>query len=488
MRGLLLTFFLLFAIAFGYSAEEVKNFFNREGYIVKKEEGFVIIDLPKGKVFVGEKFEVFERGEPIIHPISKEVIGYREKKVGEVEVSKVFDNFSEAKILKDEGIREGDKVRLFTGKVCYEGSEEGFYKLSGIVENLTKGKDCDYTIKELEKGFGVSFKDKPVAFFPFVERKQTVQPAKTLFEDFLYKTKFVRAFEDLPLGADICKFFGEREYAVILFPGKVKLYEISGTNFSEAGSYSLPSGEAVGLVCWKDILLVNMVVDGKASSVLLKSTGDSLVLGRKDIPFIFGKLGDKLVGQEFDDRNLWGKVYTFKYDGEKLSVQEELEVPEGFRVDGALAFGDVLLFVDSNRRLRVYVKGEEVLSEDGFGLSYTSASLPETYEYGEEKYFFYVKPVLYELYEQKIPIIPKNKPSGVFKLIGFTKFSEGELLTIVRRKGIFELKLLKGRKFRESVQALLTTKEGGLFVITGSRGTLPIQNKGEIFFVEINPL
>ncbi|NPB08586.1 MAG: hypothetical protein GXN96_06625 [Aquificae bacterium] len=490
MRTLfLLLSLLLLGVAGAQVPEGLKEFFKRSGYVVEREGELVILDLPEGKVFVGERFGVFKKGKPIVHPITRERLGYREEKVGEVEVKKVYEKFSEAVILKDSGIEPGDSVRLLYGSVCFEGSDEAFYELSEVIEGLKREGNCDYTIRELEGGFGVSFRGKAIAFFPYGPvSPQVPQKRGLVFEDFGYKTRFLRALEDLPLGADLCRLFGSKEQMVVLFPGKLKIYEITGLDVAEYLTYNLPPGDPVGVVCWEDVVIVNMVVDGKASSVLLKSSADSLILGSKDVPYLFGRLGDTLVGQEFDDRNLWGRVYAFEYDGEELKRGEELSLPEGFRVDGALKFGDTLLFVDSERRLRVFVGEEEVLTEENFGLSYTAAEFPETYEYGEEKYIFHPRPALFRLYGQEIPLVVRNNPSGVFKLIGVTKFSEGELWSIVRKENFYEAVNLKGRKFRETIQAVLVTSEGRVFVITGSRGTIPIQNKGEVFLIEISPL
>jgi len=491
--------FLFFAISFSFSQvpQELLNFFKREGFIVKKEDSRVIIDLPKGKVFPGERFEVFQKGEAIIHPITKEVLGYDEKKVGGIEIILPKDNFSVAKVIEDNGFKAGDRIKLYTGKVCYIGKEEGFYSLSQVIENLSRGKDnCDYVVKEMEKGYGVSFKGKPIAFFPVFGVASNGR--ETVFEDYVIKAKFVRSLSDLPLSADICKLFGKKDYLVVLFPDKLKVYEVLKTDFVEITSYSLPPGYPVGVVCYNNekesLIVVNSVSGGSANSSILKPVGDTLILVKRNIPYIFGIFVEKgeevLVGQELGEGISWGEVYRFELEGNKLVKKERLNLPEGFRIDGAAKKDNILVFVDNERRLRVFIGEEEVLSENGFGLSYTTAQIPGVYDYGEgDKYFFYVKPTFTKVYKELLPLVVKNRSSSVFELVGFTKFTEGELWTVIKKKGkIYDIIKLKGRKFEGAIQAIVKDSKGRIFVITGSKGTLSIQNKGEIFMIEITPL
>ena len=487
-------FLLLITLSFGQVPDNLLKFFQREGYVVKKEGDIVILDLPKGKAFPGERFEVIRKGEPIIHPITKKILGYEEKKTGKVEITEPKEAYSFAKILEDRGIKEGDKVRLEIGTVCYEGGDEGFYALSSVVKNLKEGRDnCTYLVKELENGYGVSYLGKPVAFFP-IERKAYVKEKEYYPEDFIVKAKYVRSLDYLPLSADICKLSGKKDYLIVLYESGIKVYEVLKSDFVEITSYALPPGYPVGVVCYKEHVFVNIVTNGRASSAMLKPIGDSFILVEKDIPYIFGyfiKRGEKiLVGQEFNERDYWGEVYRFELKGDKLVRGDKLSLPEDFRIDGALALDEFLIFVDGERKLRVYYKGEEVLSEEGFGSSYTIVELPEEYSYADgSKYIFYVRPSFTEVFGKVLPLIPKNKSSPIFSVVGFTKFTQGELWSIIeKKKGIFEAVKLKGRKFEEAVQALVRDSEGRIFVITGKKGTLPIQNRGDIFLIELRPL
>ena len=77
MGRLILTFLLFFS--FSVKAQEaldkVREFFGREGYVVKVEGSRVLIDLGKEKVRSGEEFDVVREGKEIVHPVTKQVIG-----------------------------------------------------------------------------------------------------------------------------------------------------------------------------------------------------------------------------------------------------------------------------------------------------------------------------------------------------------------------------------------------------------------------------
>jgi len=245
MRTLSLLVLLLSTFLFAQVPKELLEFFQRSGYVVEKEGDKVLIDLPRGKAFPGEIFEIFHKKKPIIHPVTKKVLGYREEKVGEVEVTLPKENYSEAKVKEDKGIKPGDRVKLKVGSVCYVGGEEGYYALSQVVQNVKRNsEECDYVVKELENGYGVSYKGKPIALFQFSGSGFARRGG--LFEDFALKAKFVRSLESLPLSADICKLFGRKDYLVVLFSDKVKVYEVLKTDFVEVFSYAVPTGYPVG--------------------------------------------------------------------------------------------------------------------------------------------------------------------------------------------------------------------------------------------------
>ncbi len=498
-----LIFFLLVSISLSLSAElsELKDFFSRKGYVVEKLEDRVIIDLGKGKVREGEVFKVIKEGKEIVHPVTKEVLGKVNEEVGKIEVSEVKDRFSFARILEDKGIEKGNRVELYYRRVCFVGSDEGFFKVSSLVGSLKRGEDCDYVIREFDDGYGVEYRGTAVAFFKKPKPKVVVQAKKVEKrpEEFKLHAKFVMTFPGLPLSADICRFFGdERSYLTVLYEGKLVIYEVLNGEVSEYTSMSLPSGYPVSVQCvpldeGNDLIIVNEVSGSSASSMLVKMVGGSPVVVKKNIPYILSVLDKKrsketLIGQKFESGDLWGEVKRFEFNGEELVEKGDFKVPSGFRIDSAVMVGDLLAFTDKDGYLRVYKGDELLLSEEGFSGSYTTAELPDIYE-DEDKYTFNVRHFVARVDGKDYLGVIRNVRSPVYRFLDVTKFTEGEIyLVLVDERGVAKLEKLQGKRFEEAIQSVLMAGDNRLFVITGRTGTLPLQNRGDLFEVEIEPI
>ena len=499
MKRLLALTLLMLVFSWADSLEALKDFFSRKGYVVEKLEDRVIIDLGKEKVREGEVFKVIKEGKEIVHPVTKEVLGRVDEEVGRVEVSEVKDRFSFASILEDRGIERGNRVELSYGSVCFVGSDEGFFKVSSLVGSLKRGEDCDYVVREFDEGYGVEYRGVAVAFFEKPRPKVVVQPTEVekAPEEFKLHAKFVMTFPELPLSADTCKFFN-REYLAVLFENRLIVYELLEKEVVEYAGLRLPSGYPVSLLCIpsggeNDLIAVNIVTGSSMNSILVKMVGGSPVVVKKGIPYFVALLdrsrpGETLIGQSFDGRDFWGDVVRLELSGDELVERGEFKVPSGFRADSAVMNGDLLVFTDRDGYLRVYRGEELLLSEEGFGGSYTTAELPGTYE-DEEKYTFNVRHFVVTVNGRNYVGVVRNVRSPVYRFLDVTKFHEGELsLVVIDDRGIAKLKKLRGKKFEEAVQSVSPTQEGRLFVITGRTGTLPVQNRGDLFEVDIEPI
>ncbi len=58
----------------------------------------------------GDTFTVFSRGEELVDPVTGELLGSEEKRVGRIGISEVRDKFSKAVILEGEGFKAGDII------------------------------------------------------------------------------------------------------------------------------------------------------------------------------------------------------------------------------------------------------------------------------------------------------------------------------------------------------------------------------------------
>ncbi len=497
MKRTLLLVLLLLTLSYGEELSKLKDFFSRQGYVVDRIDGRVILDLGRGKVRVGEVFKVLKEGREIVHPVTGEVLGSVEEEVGKVRVSEVEDKFSIAEILEDKGISKGDRVKLYYESLCYVGSEEGYFKVSSMVGEVRRGEDCGYVIREFEDGFGVEFGGKAVAFFE-KPKPPVVQASVPREMDFELSAKFVLTFPSLPLSADACNLFGsDKDYLAVLFEGELKIYEILDKSIVDYASVKLPSGYPVSVQCTpleggRDIILLNLISGEGMSSAIVKVVGGTPVVVKENVPYFLAVLDksrpvETFIGQRFDGRNLWGEVKKLKLSGEEVVEEGNFEVPSGFRADSAVMKGDILVFTDIDGYLRVFEGDRLLLSERNFGGSYTTAELPGTYE-DDNKYGVSPRHFSFRTGGKDYVGVVKNVTSPVYRFLDVTKFSEGEIYVLTKnRKGVMELKKVRGKKFEEAIQVVVRTRDDRIFVITGRTGTLPLQNRGDLFEIEITP-
>ncbi|WP_448583521.1 hypothetical protein [Thermocrinis sp.] len=494
----LVLIFLLF-LSFSLSdelRENLKSFFEREGYVIKVEGDRVWVDVKNLRE--KEELIVLREGKEIIHPITKQSLGRELEKIGKVVVEEVKDKFSVGRLLEGKDVRPGDRVKLEIKSVCYEGSEEGYFLLSSILSKVERGKNCNYTVREFERGYGVEFKGSAIAFF----EKPTVGIPRASLEDIniLVKGKFVKQLPSLPISADVGDVVGDgRDYLVVLFSGKVEVYEIIRNDIVLKTAYSLPAGVPVSLVLAsvgdekKDYIIVNMISGTGANSVILRMVGGVLTPVLKDVPYIMGVLDksrpkETFLGQRFDSKVKFGNVIRLSLEGNRLQERGLFLAPRGFRIDSAIYYGNYLIFVDSAGRLKVFEDDSEIYaSEDSFDGSYAYVEIVE----GDLKhrFVFYPKPALVKLMNFSLTLVPKNTGGSVLKILDVLKFTRGELVIVgEKKKRLVFSKTVRGSEFLEAIQAVVSTKDGRVFVLTGRVGTIPVQSKGDLYELEFRLL
>ncbi|MCS7307530.1 MAG: hypothetical protein NZ526_03145 [Aquificaceae bacterium] len=479
--------------------EGLRQFFGREGYAVKVDGNRVIVDLGRDKVRVGEEFDVYREGREVVHPVTKQVLGREREKTGRIRIEQVQEGFSYATLLEG-SVREGDRIRLSVSRVCFEGSEDGLYRLRSVLEEVSKDKECAYTVRELRDGLGVEFRGVPVAFFQ--QRQVATRSERVNLEELnvLSRAKLIRSLNSLPLSADLCDLTGTgKEFLVLLFQGRVEVHELIKAELIRRFEYTLPAGVSVGLQCGKigegnqDLVIVNMVTGDNPSSIILKAVGDGFIPVVRNVPYIMGILNkerarETFIGQRFSLRDKFGQAVKLSLQGERLREVSPFPSPRGFRIDSAFSFGEYLLFTDTSGRLRAFKGDGEIFStEEGFGGSYTLVEIP--LEQGKINFLFNPKGVQGKLLDYSLAIVVKNHMGVAQRFFDIVKYSRGELFLVAeKRKDVMFIKQIRGGNFEEAVQSLLMTKDGRLLVITGKTGTMGIQNRGEVYEVELSLL
>lgn len=496
---LILTLLISFGVKAQDVLERVREFFGREGYVVKVEGQRLLVDLGKDKVKVGEEFDLFREGKEIVHPVTKQVIGRERERIGKIRIEDVQVGFSYARLL--EGFaKEGDRIRLRAESVCFDGSEELFYRFRSVIPDLKKAKACTYDLKEMRDGVGVDFRGNPIAFFPTQPAVLGIERAGIEDINLLAKGKLLRSLPSLPLSADLCDITGTgKEFLVVLYQGRVEVYELLKNDLVKRFDYGLPAGVSVGLQCGRigegsqDLVLVNVVSGDSANSLILRAVGDSFVPIVRNIPYMLAVLNkerpkESFIGQRYNFRDKFGQTVRLSLEGERIRETGAFLAPRGFRIDSAFSFGDYLVFTDSAGRVRVFRGDAEVFStEEGFGGSYTLVEIPM--EQGKINFLFNPKGTQARFLNFQVAFVVKNHTGMVQRFLDIVKYSRGELFLIgEKRKDLLFIKPLRGATFEESIQAVLTTKDGRVLVLTGRTGVLTIQSRGEVYELELRAL
>ncbi len=507
MRKAIYTFGLVVVIvlsSFGQELQPLADFFAREGYIVEVLKDRVVLDLGKGKAYRGEVFDVIGEGKKLVHPKTGKIIGVLEEKRAVVQVEEVRDSFSIASVREEKHpVEKGQKVRLRVGSVCFEGGDEGWFKVSSLLEDVKRGKECDYVIKELSGGFGVEFRGKPVAFFESqrpVKVAREIEPQGKKVRNIEVRAKMVMSLKEIPASADACDLYGNgKDSLLVLTQSKLEIYEVLRGSLIHRGSYNLPAGYPVSLACVRTqrsrgaYIFVNLISNGEINAVMYKMVGDSPVVVRDNIPFFINVLDrdraeETLYGQEFNSEELWGKVYRLKIAGDEVVTGKAVRLPRDFRIDGAFMAGDILVYVNEDRTLRVYKGDNLLLSRDDFGGSYTQAQYPEMYE-DLGSLSFNPKSTYVKIGDAFYPLIIRNKGSAVFRFLEVLKFKEAELYSVFNTESESpDLKLLKSDRLEEAIQAIVRLSDGRVIAITGRAGTIPIYNRGEVYELSLEPI
>ncbi len=114
----------------------------KSAYLVAAVEDMWLIDADaKAGVQVGDLFTVIHKGEPIIHPVTKETIGWRDEVSGVLRVTKVKSGYSYTEVVSGSGpFKFGTKVKRFANlpATFWDYTEQGEAVFIDLQKTLTE--------------------------------------------------------------------------------------------------------------------------------------------------------------------------------------------------------------------------------------------------------------------------------------------------------------------------------------------------------------
>ncbi len=503
--------FILIAFANISFSNSIKEFLEREAFVVDVINDKVIIDLGEGRVREGEIFKAIEPADKVVHPWTGETLGVFYRVKGKLIVTKVYKRFSEGRIVEG-SVNKGDRLKVLIKEICYSGSTEGFFEVGVLINNIKRGEECPYIIRELKNGFGLEFEGKPLAYmktstFPKSESikqlstkpfKEETKKDKKHISKLLLKPMLIGTFSDIPISADVGDIYGDgKEYLIILFEDRIEIFELHEKDILKKDTVFLPAGNPAFIKVAridpsenKDYILLNMVEGDEAKSYIIKIVKDEPVFIVKDIPFFINVLNkknptDSFVGQKVKLPK-WGKVFKVKFsDGNIESLGTFIE-EEGVAIDGAILYKNTVYYIDISGGLNIL--------KDGLRVFKGSINLRSSYnyvEFGEDEddkdIFFFANPIsMFRIGETDLLLTAFNERSKASELFNIPLFKRGYVFFGNLQEEDLILKKALSDEMKQTVQAILMTDKGDLFIVTAFKGTLQLSKGGNIYKVSVS--
>ncbi len=403
-------------LAFSKVYEEIKKDFTPlSALIIGIENSKVILD--KGAV-QGVKpkdvFIVYKKTKKLVHPETKETLGFLKEPVGKIEILKTEENFSVGRIIsKKEEFTVPTLVKRFTDLKILVLSEKSsssgnLYlilktqlpecevsfssqkKLSKLSPSQIFSEGIDLIFVEDDEGVKVynSYLDL-VRFYGEVEYSKVQMSVRTP-DFFTYRSP-------LPLGKMVGEVY-QAEFADIDGDGQLEMIYFNSQGLfvvkvrgGMLGKYIPSHGKivnfSVGHNGWIVLNLYENRVGMRSEILKFSSQGLTPVISNVNLILQFvdymGRgLKDTLIGQLFDVDNFFGKeVYILKRENHQLVYAKKLEVPSEFRCIGG-GFAD--LDGDGEVETFTYLPDGRLAIYKGLNLVWTSPYRIISHFYGIE--------------------------------------------------------------------------------------------------------
>jgi len=405
----LLVLTLVPAIAFARFEKLVKDvdalFERMSGYVVSVEDGMLYTDFGRDKgIFKGMIMKIYRENEPIIHPITKQVLGNKKIYVGDIKVSEVFDKYSTGIMVKEQrSVKAGDIITVNP-------------PIPVQLETSNLPKRLDMLLKEeLGTAENILMKDQARLKLNFIQQddggiKYSVvdQPTKTTIHSKFFSDKDLKGAFGASATKDIFRSDtldvgyksmsvghakgGKEIYIAAASSRVIDFYRFTGNKFIREGSVDdrfiniqhveLADLDKDGV---EELFVTEIVKETFVRSSVYEFDGDKFKLVKKDLPYIIrstysGGIKKVLMQRITETGKYIGLVSELEYSngeyvkGEPVSGTREASI-YGFGYADLNGDGSrEVLSIDSKNRLRVY---------NGGGLKYTSAE-----EFGQTPHYF----------------------------------------------------------------------------------------------------
>ncbi|MGC9016869.1 MAG: hypothetical protein ACP5JQ_01630 [Caldimicrobium sp.] len=403
--------------------EDIKRDFEPLSALIIGLEGNEVI-LDKGRaqgVRPRDIFTVYKKVRKIVHPETKESLGFLKEPIGKVEVIRIEENFSIARILSkkedfpipahakknadlkilivsdgivpDEGLFITLKNLLPESGVLFD----PYLKFSQLTPQDLHAQKIDLVFAvgpryikvynaylDLIRAYGSPFSPQPQVL------KEPLPVSPPLERSFTLEFKQKTLLGKMPgevLQAEITDLDGDGTPDLIyITPQELMAVQIKG---GLLGKYKPEKGEiislSVGPAGWVALNVYEKNL-GLRSEILRYTNGafqpviKNLNLILQFVDYSGSGQKDTLLAQTFDPENFFGKeVYIVKREGNSLRYAKKIEVPQGFRLIGS---NFVELDGDQKRELVTFL-------EDGRLAIYKDTQLVYSTPFPSTKHFYF---------------------------------------------------------------------------------------------------
>ncbi|MGC9141659.1 MAG: hypothetical protein ACP5IN_04805 [Caldimicrobium sp.] len=403
--------------------EDIKRDFEPLSALIIGLEGNEVI-LDKGRaqgVRPRDIFTVYKKVKKIVHPETKESLGFLKEPIGKVEVIRIEENFSIARILSkkedfpipahakknadlkilivsdgivpDEGLFITLKNLLPESGVLFD----PYLKFSQLTPQDLHAQKIDLVFAvgprylkvynaylDLIRAYGSPFSPQPQVL------KEPLPVSPPLERSFTLEFKQKTLLGKMPgevLQAEITDLDGDGTPDLIyITPQELMAVQIKG---GLLGKYKPEKGEiislSVGPAGWVALNVYEKNL-GLRSEILRYTNGafqpviKNLNLILQFVDYSGSGQKDTLLAQTFDPENFFGKeVYIVKREGNSLRYAKKIEVPQGFRLIGS---NFVELDGDQKRELVTFL-------EDGRLAIYKDTQLVYSTPFPSTKHFYF---------------------------------------------------------------------------------------------------